>query len=624
MFSSFDVFAIVNEIKHDFDLMGMKVDKIYKIGDEVRIKLRGKGRKDLILKPGSAIYLTRYPKKAPLRPSGFAMQLRKYLSGLRILDIEQIDFDRIVKIKFGLFGEENIVKFYLILELFGHGNLILTDENLNIIGILQSRTWSTRSLKTRERYAPPPQMKSPFDVDVSELIDNKVEIVKNLATRMNIGGLYAEEICILAGIDKNDKNPDPAKVEQGIKKLVNLPKKPAIVANSIVPFELEVHKGKKRQEFKTLNDAADELYGKTELEKIVAVDVTKKKKTMEKLERIRESQKRTLEKYEKKQEISQRKGNLLFENYLLISELLNTFYTAVKKIGWSKVNEKIKDADARITKIIKKIDENTGKITIQLDETKIELDITKNINENAQVYYDTSKKMKNKIEGAKKAIAITKSKLEKTESQKTKVEKIKPRIHRKKEWYERYRWFVSSEGFLIVGGKDVRTNETLIKKHMDNADIYLHADTTGAPQVIVKNGKNAKDITFKEAGIFAVSFSRAWRMGISHLDAYWVYPEQVTKEPPSGEFLSRGAFFIKGKKNFLKKLPLEVGIGIYKEKIMCGPISAIKKQCKKNLEIIPGKASKEETAKRIKQLLGWENLDDIIQTLPSGGCNVKS
>lgn len=626
MFSSFDVHIIVEELINVFEIIGMKVDKVYKIQDEIRIKLYGKGRKDLVLKPGKAIFLTAYPKQAPQNPSGFAMQLRKYLSGLRIMALEQIGFDRLVKIAFGLYGgvdKEDVIKYYLIIELFGNGNLILTDDEMNIIGVLEAQTWSTRSLKAKQKYEPPPKMMSPFEVDIDALMDTNYEVVKLLATKMNMGGMYAEEICLRAGLDKKDREPDRERLSKGIGELIGLPKRPAIVNGDIVPFDLMIHEGREREEFPTLNEAADKIYGKKELEEIATVQISKKEKQMNKLERILSTQRETVDKYQKKGDEAQRMGDLIFENYQTVDGVLTTLHRAVKELGWGEVNRRLEETKDSSSKIIRRTSPKTGKIIVDLSGNEVELDITRNINDNAQQYYGTAKKMKSKLEGAYKAIGMTEEKIKNMEKTEVKVQEIKKREKRKREWYEGYRWFFTSDGLLVVGGKDARTNETLVKRHLNENDLHVHADIQGAPQVIIKDGKDASETSINEAGIFAVSFSKAWKMGVSGLDAYWVYPDQVTKEPPSGEFLAKGAFFIKGKKNFLRRMPLELGIGIYKEKIMCGPLSAINSNCDVKLKIIFGDLSKEEAGKMIRDRFEWEDTDDIVQALPSGKCDIR-
>ncbi len=92
-----------------------------------------------------------------------------------------------------------------------------------------------------------------------------------------------------------------------------------------------------------------------------------------------------------------------------------------------------------------------------------------------------------------------------------------------KEWYEKFRWFTSSDGFLVVAGKDTVSNEVLIKKYTTQEDVVFHAEITGAPFVVIKaEGKPISEQALREAGEFAASFSRAWRENAGSVDVYWV------------------------------------------------------------------------------------------------------
>lgn len=42
---------------------------------------------------------------------------------------------------------------------------------------------------------------------------------------------------------------------------------------------------------------------------------------------------------------------------------------------------------------------------------------------------------------------------------------------RKPHWFEKFIWFISSENFLIVCGRDAQQNELLVKRHMDKGDV---------------------------------------------------------------------------------------------------------------------------------------------------------
>src|SRR5438094_8985368 len=86
----------------------------------------------------------------------------------------------------------------------------------------------------------------------------------------------------------------------------------------------------------------------------------------------------------------------------------------------------------------------------------------------------------------------------------------RPRIKSTKSmWFEAYRWTISSEGFLILGGRDARTNDQLVKKHLKEGDRYAHADVHGAPSTVIQDGARATEATLRESCEFALSYSKA-------------------------------------------------------------------------------------------------------------------
>ena len=191
---------------------------------------------------------------------------------------------------------------------------------------------------------------------------------------------------------------------------------------------------------------------------------------------------------------------------------------------------------------------------------------------------------------------------------------------RKKEWYESFRWFFTSGGFLVIGGRDARSNRRLIKKYMDKNDLVFHADYYGSPFVILKNGKRSGEKDIFEAAVFTASFSRAWRDGLSVVDVYYVEPEQVSESPPSGEYMKKGAFMIYGKRNYIRKTPLELCISYDKDadKVIIGPCSAIasKNIISKIYLIYPGVKNKGDVAKKLAQALSKDVADEVNIDLP--------
>ena len=253
--------------------------------------------------------------------------------------------------------------------------------------------------------------------------------------------------------------------------------------------------------------------------------------------------------------------------------------------------------------------------------TEVVLDINKSLEENASDYYESAKKIKKKIEGAKEAILRTEEKISKLEKQKAKIKVEAPKIKviRKKEWYEKFRWFYSSEGFLCIGGRDATTNEIVIKKHMEALDIVFHTDMAGSPFFIIKTeGKPVGEITLNEVAQATAAYSRAWKTGIATTDVFYVKPEQVSKEAQSGEFMGKGAFMIRGKTTYIHP-DIKIAIGIKEGQVIGGPIDAIKKNSDKFVVLIQGEEKTSKIAKEIEKKLGGGEIDDIIRFMPAGG-----
>ncbi|MBW2993387.1 DUF814 domain-containing protein [Candidatus Woesearchaeota archaeon] len=255
--------------------------------------------------------------------------------------------------------------------------------------------------------------------------------------------------------------------------------------------------------------------------------------------------------------------------------------------------------------------------------TKIRLDITKSIEENASVYFEKAKKAKKKREGAEEALEKSLKKLKKIEKEKPAEEKKTAGKKRKQEWYEKFRWFVSSEGFLCIGGRDATSNEIVIKKHTEKHDIVFHTDMAGSPFFVIKTeGKKPGKATIEECAQATASWSRAWRLGVSVLDVFYVTPEQVSKKAKSGEYMPKGAFMIYGKTTYLRP-ELKLAVGIKDSRIIAGPVNAVKKHSEKFVIIEQGREKASALAKKIKQKLKGGEIDEIVRMLPAGGGAVR-
>ncbi len=253
----------------------------------------------------------------------------------------------------------------------------------------------------------------------------------------------------------------------------------------------------------------------------------------------------------------------------------------------------------------------------------IELDFKKTVEENAAFYFEKAKKSKRKIAGAERTYRETLKKIELLKQERNleleEKRKVSEKINVKKEWYEKFRWFFSSEGFLCIGGRDATTNDILIKKYTEKEDLVFHAAVPGSPFFIIKSeGKTINQDTIEEAAIATAVYSKAWQLGISYVDVFYINPEQVSKSPPSGQHMAKGSFMIYGKKNYLRP-EMKLSIGIKNGKIIGGPTKAIKKNSEKYVTIVQGDLKSSDIAKKIKNILGKDiNIEDIQKFLPTG------
>ena len=651
--SNVDIFTISDELNNL--LTGARVDKSFQPTKDIvvmRFHVAGTGRVDLVMQCGSRIHTSKYPLENPTNPPTFPMLLRKRVKGAHVVSVTQHNFDRVVEIKV------KKDKYYtIVVELFDKGNIILLDEDNNIILPLKRKHWSTRDISSKKEYIFPEERGiNPITVNEEEFkevfINTESDVVRTLAVN-GFGSLYAEEIIERANetieIDKNTSNSELS--EEQISALYNSLKnlfsilqneeyKPQIVKNGrkedVVPLDLVKYEDFEKEVYENFNEACDEFYSKkvnTDIKDIKEKAWNKKVNKFEKRLRLQEE---TLDNFNKTIESSQYKGEIIYSNYTTIENVINVVNSAIskdysfKEIG--KILQKAKKDGMEEAQIFESIDK-MGVLTLRINDESITIDPKLSIPENAENYYEKSKKAKKKTKGALIAIENTKKQLEKIKAKKElAMENISiPKKREKKnlKWYEKLRWFITSDNTLVIGGRDAGTNEALVKKYLDNNDIYLHADIHGATSTVIKlGGRSLNDTILKESGEFAASFSSAWSKGFTTQDVFWVHPDQVSKTPEPGEFLPKGSFVIRGNRNYIRSARVKIAIGIVDyegKRIMAGPVEALEAHCENYVVLKPGYTKKEAIAKKILHKINEDDLitlDDIIRVLPSGKCDI--
>ncbi len=353
--TSLELAAIVNELQF---LVKGKLSQIYHQDKKellLQLHAAGKGKQFLKIIPGKLICLTT-KKNAPLRPSGFCMQLRKYLNNSTIRNFYQKEAERIV-----VFELEKAEKYYLIIELYSKGNVVLTDSNYNIIGVLERQIWKDRTVKAKEKYVFPESKVNWKELDEKELKRILAKSEKNnlavcLATEIGLGGMYAEEVCKLAGVDKDIK-PSEVKESALIIKILNKIKKLIektagyLLEKEITPFALDGEKEKKKTV--TYNEAINTLNPF-----LVISPYERKIKTL--TGRVNQQQE-AIEKQEKRIELNTKKGELIYEKYTPLQKLLDIVKELRKENDWQEVAKELKKE-----KKINSVDLKNKKVTLDL------------------------------------------------------------------------------------------------------------------------------------------------------------------------------------------------------------------------------------------------------------------
>lgn len=645
--TNIDICVICTELNNL--LTGARVDKSFQPTSDtivMRFHVPGTGRVDLVMQAGYRIHTTQYPIENPKIPPSFPMLLRKRLKGAHVISINQLEFDRIIEIKI------KKEKYYsIIIELFNKGNIILIDDENNIIAPLKRSKTKSRNISSKEEYKLPEKQINPIEITEEELTnflnESDRDVVRTLS-KISLGGIYSEEIIFRANqYEKIDKNSNANELNEkqikslhkGFKEVLNPIKteefKAQIVKGKkedVIPIDLIEYNEYEKTYFKNFNEACDEFYSEKINTDIVSIKEKAWNKKVNKYKRMLSKQQETLDNFNNTIETCQHKGEVIYSNYTIIENLINVINQAISKnYSFKEINKILINAkkegmeEAQIYESMDKL----GNITLKIDDTSININPKESIPENAEIYYEKAKKSKRKTKGAIIAIENTKKKLKDIEEKKDDamehIEIPKKRVKKELKWYEKLRWFLSSDNHLIIAGRDTSTNERVVKNYLENNDIYLHADIYGASSTVIKNANNSlSDQLIKESAEFAASYSSAWKNNFTNQDVYWIYPDQVSKQAESGQYLSKGSFAIRGKKNYIRSAKLQIAIGIVNyegKRIMAGPVDALEKHTSNYVVLKPGFTKKEALAKKIIHKINEDNLitiDDIVRILPAG------
>ena len=699
--SGFDLRAMARELDA---LKGAYIKKAYMPHYEqivLRVNPKEAEQRDIVFVRGERVYTSQRDRPMPMTPPPFAMVLRKHLRNARLTGVEQVGFDRVLAFRFDTKNGQRT----LYVEVFRDGNIILVDEEGVIVQPLTHASYAGRTLKKGVPYTPPPAATDPYALDEASLgellMASDRDLVSTLGGKVNLGATHANAVCALAAHEPNSPTEqadgkavfdalqtllrrledseeghlilrlEPDDPEHWLQTCTSMDQNQRQAwlsqrAIEATPILLPQHADVPRVSFGSLCETIDVWKGihdahalqRREEERFEQAGPGRGQSTeVEKLERRQAQQQKALSGFSEKIEKQQRLGHLIQEHWTHVEGLLNQTNEAVERNGWNEVKKAIKQIPWIVSAVPS---ERTITVILPDDNNEpsgpqVVLELDASVHQNAQRYFESARKQKNKTSGAVQALEETERKLKRARKNEAK-QKASGKLNRlkrsKRMWFEQHRWGMVSGGHLIVGGKDAKGNDTVVKKHLSGDDMYLHADLHGAPSCSLRASQGfalearrpthlppdvpayrlvdkledepLNEAKLNEAAVLALAWSRAWNGGGAHGTVYSVKPAQVSKSAQTGEFVGKGAFVVRGQRTWYKDMDVRIGIGLIAVNgvpmVVSGTPEHVQATCPRHAVLAPGRTKKEQLANTIYRTTGLST-DDLLAVLP-GACDV--
>ncbi|KAG0225379.1 hypothetical protein BGW42_004465 [Actinomortierella wolfii] len=461
---------------------------------------------------------------------------------------------------------------------------------------------------------------------LKKVLNNNTDYGPALAEHAILTANLTPNTLVATGFDTSDGSPDLEALYNSMKEADNimegkgnLPKKGYIIMqvhkkknpedenevelvtyDEFHPYLFAQHASRKYKEFETFDAAVDEFFSAIESQKLEVKRRAQEEHAQQKLDTVKMEHFARIKSLEEAQQKNVLRAELIEANLEICDQAIMIIRNAVATgMDWKDLADLVEEEKRHGNPIALMIDSlklESNQVCVilsdpyeeddlyeemteedlenleeedrnqprQKDTMLVDLDISLSAFANARNYYDIKKQSAIKHEKtmahANKAFKSAEKKI----WQDLKEKRITTTIQRirKPYWFEKFMWFITSENYLVIAGREMQQNEMIVKRYMKKNDIYVHADIHGAATVVIKNPTDqpVPPNTLFQAGIMSICQSKAWDNKVV-TSAYWVHADQVSKTAPSGEYLTTGSFMIRGKKNFLPPVQLVYGFG---------------------------------------------------------------
>jgi predicted ribosome quality control (RQC) complex YloA/Tae2 family protein len=615
-FTSLDALALVRELR---GLGPARVEKAFDAAEggwSLTLHPPGAGKRELLLVPGRYAALLSGPREHGEDLSPVARELRRLLTGAVVRTVADPGGERYLELALSRADEPEGLR--LAVEFFGSGNLVIARGG-TIAAVTRPRSWAHRTVRIGSEYARPPVRTDPWTLGTpaieAELARSRNDLASTLAARLALGGPVAEEVIVRggwAGSEPAAASPElagriRALLDELLQALGDRPRgylyRRGGVLVDATPYPSLRWRGTAEEEGRpTFSEAAAE-YFPTAVVVPPSPEEASARKERDDLDRLAERQGRAVADLAAAVRGRREDADAVLSNYAEAEAAL----------------ERARSSPSPPTEV-----------EVELGGRAVSLPLRRTVRESSQALYEDAKRLAEKLEGARTALTETEDRRARPRVAPPPARAVAEGAPRKPFWFERYRWFITSDGAVAIAGRDAASNDLIVRRNLKDGDVYVHADLHGAASVVVKRSTPDAPVSegsLREAAQWAVAFSKAWKAGYATGTAFWATPDQVSKSGASGEFVARGAWVIHGTKHFVRDVPLELALGPIRhqgqERWTAAPEAAVRARGEVRVFLTPGE-ERERSAREEELVRDLGIGRPLLQTLlPAGGLTIR-
>lgn len=595
-----DLYASAREIR---SLAGRRVENIYTTPSGYLFKFSGGS---YLIVNDARISLTGVVGERDYRG---AETLRGLIRDERLLDVVMPRFDKLLILKFG--------DVELVAELLRPFNLIAVRGG-EIVWLDHYYKGKDRELKVGVPYTPPPM---PY-VDPLNRRDEALEVLRRasdikraLSRELGLGPEVAEEVMARASSDIAED------LLSALNALVNEVTagelKPTVYLSSgqpvaVTPVKYLSINAEAEEVYDSFWKALDRYFSDLEIKKAVEQKTAELRAKRARLEQSINKLREEIAEYRKRSE----------ELHALAKTLLSIKYELEEVLQALSSNREV-GTSIRVVDV----NRSSKEAIMEYSGLRFSLRLNRPVGKQIEALFEEAKEYARKADRAEEVLKKLEEELADLENKRAEVEKAAAEQVRKaieRAWFERYRWFLAVGEIPVLGGRDASQNESLVRRYLKDDYLFFHADVPGASAVVAK--PTSDEMALLEIARFAASYSRAWKIGVHAVDVFYVPGRQVSKQPPSGEYLAKGSFMIYGSKNYIRNVRLELAIGVRDDggvkRVVAAPTRSIERLAEKYVVLTPGSAEKSRLAKELAKRWRAEQLIDEITAALPGPSNI--